>query len=125
MYVLAKLRELNGNAPEERKLSDEVLGNLEKLLLAVADPKSQAQPTAEQISILWRTCHWPEGNARAEVISKKWPNVPFRDHGTPYGEKNIFSLGLQCQLNPFFRVVKCEMYAEIFTNGAVSGICQI
>lgn len=69
--MLAKLRELNGNAAEDRKLNDEVLGNLEKLLLTVTDPKSQVQPTAEQISILWRTCHWPEGNAHAEGISKK------------------------------------------------------
>lgn len=62
MYVLAKLRELNGNTPEDQRLSDEVLGSLEKLLLAVSDTNSQDQPTAEQISILWRTCHWPEGN---------------------------------------------------------------
>lgn len=59
--ALAKLRELNGNAPEDHRLSDEVLGSLEKLLLTVSDPKSQEQPTAEQISILWRTSHWPEG----------------------------------------------------------------
>ncbi|KAM9501785.1 phospholipase A-2-activating protein [Clarias gariepinus] len=58
--ILAKLRELNGNAPEDHRLSDEVLGNLEKLLHTVSNPKNQDQPTAEQISILWRTSHWPE-----------------------------------------------------------------
>ncbi|MCI4377335.1 hypothetical protein PGIGA_G00202520 [Pangasianodon gigas] len=58
--ILAKLRELNGNAPEDRRLSDEVLGSLEKLLFTVSDAKSQDQPTAEQIGILWRTSHWPE-----------------------------------------------------------------
>ncbi|XP_053485199.1 phospholipase A-2-activating protein [Ictalurus furcatus] len=58
--ILAKLRELNGNTPEDHRLSDEVLGSLEKLLLTVSDTNSQDQPTAEQISILWRTCHWPE-----------------------------------------------------------------
>ncbi|KAF5905437.1 phospholipase A-2-activating protein, partial [Clarias magur] len=58
--ILAKLRELNGTAPEDHRLSDEVLGNLEKLLHTVSNAKNQDQPTAEQISILWRTSHWPE-----------------------------------------------------------------
>lgn len=61
MYLLAKLRELNSNAPEDHRLRDEVLGSLEKLLITVSDTKGQDQPTAEQISILWRTSHWPEG----------------------------------------------------------------
>ncbi|XP_026990269.2 phospholipase A-2-activating protein [Tachysurus fulvidraco] len=58
--ILDKLRELNGNAPDDHRLSDEVLGSLEKLLIMVSDTKSQDQPTGEQISILWRTSHWPE-----------------------------------------------------------------
>ncbi|KAG7330272.1 hypothetical protein KOW79_006494 [Hemibagrus wyckioides] len=58
--ILAKLRELNSNAPEDHRMSDDVLGNLEKLLITVSDTKNQDQPTAEQISILWRTSHWPE-----------------------------------------------------------------
>ncbi|XP_062850294.1 phospholipase A-2-activating protein [Trichomycterus rosablanca] len=58
--IIGKLRELNVNAPEDHRLSDEMLGNMEKLLLTVSATKSQDQPTAEQISILWRTCHWPE-----------------------------------------------------------------
>ncbi|KAF7706443.1 phospholipase A-2-activating protein [Silurus meridionalis] len=57
--ITAKLRELNANAPEDHRLTDEVLNSLEKLLLTVTD-KTQDQPTAEQISILWRTSHWPE-----------------------------------------------------------------
>lgn len=69
-YVLAKLRELNSNAPEDHRMSDEVLGNLEKLLITVSDTKNQDQPTAEQISILWRTSHWPEGNTHAWVTSR-------------------------------------------------------
>uniref|UniRef100_A0A672QFE6 Phospholipase A-2-activating protein n=1 Tax=Sinocyclocheilus grahami TaxID=75366 RepID=A0A672QFE6_SINGR len=58
--ILGKLRELNSTAPADRKLSDAALDCLEKLLLLVADQKSPAQPTAEQISVLWRTSHWPE-----------------------------------------------------------------
>ncbi|KAL6490713.1 hypothetical protein MHYP_G00010580 [Metynnis hypsauchen] len=58
--ILAKLRELNANAPEDHRLTDKVLDNLEKLLLTVSDSKNQDLPTADQISILWRTSHWPE-----------------------------------------------------------------
>uniref|UniRef100_A0A673J5J5 Phospholipase A-2-activating protein-like n=1 Tax=Sinocyclocheilus rhinocerous TaxID=307959 RepID=A0A673J5J5_9TELE len=58
--ILGKLQELNNTAPADRKLSDAALDCLEKLLLLVADQKSQEQPTAEQISVLWRTSHWPE-----------------------------------------------------------------
>ncbi|XP_042584265.1 phospholipase A-2-activating protein [Cyprinus carpio] len=58
--ILGKLRELNNAAPADRKLSDAALDSLEKLLHLVADQKSQEQPTAEQISVLWRTSHWPE-----------------------------------------------------------------
>uniref|UniRef100_A0A8C1BYU9 Phospholipase A-2-activating protein n=1 Tax=Cyprinus carpio carpio TaxID=630221 RepID=A0A8C1BYU9_CYPCA len=58
--ILGKLRELNSTAPADRKLSDAALDCLEKLLLLVTDVKGQEQPTAEQISVLWRTSHWPE-----------------------------------------------------------------
>ncbi|XP_051985714.1 phospholipase A-2-activating protein [Xyrauchen texanus] len=59
--ILGKLRELNNTAPEDHKLSEGALHCLEKLLLVVTDLNlSQEQPTAEQISVLWRTSHWPE-----------------------------------------------------------------
>uniref|UniRef100_A0A671NI90 Phospholipase A-2-activating protein n=1 Tax=Sinocyclocheilus anshuiensis TaxID=1608454 RepID=A0A671NI90_9TELE len=58
--ILGKLRELNNTAPADRKLSDAALDCLQKLLLVVTDLKSQEQPTAEQINVLWRTSHWPE-----------------------------------------------------------------
>uniref|UniRef100_A0AAZ3Q4G4 Phospholipase A-2-activating protein n=1 Tax=Oncorhynchus tshawytscha TaxID=74940 RepID=A0AAZ3Q4G4_ONCTS len=57
---VAKLRELNGGAPGEYRLSEEVLGSLEKLLVSVCDPCASEQPTTEQISLLWKTSHWPE-----------------------------------------------------------------
>ncbi|KAK7170036.1 hypothetical protein R3I94_000318 [Phoxinus phoxinus] len=58
--ILGKLRELNNDAPADHKLSDAALDCLEKLLMLVSDLKSQEQPTADQISVLWRTSHWPE-----------------------------------------------------------------
>uniref|UniRef100_A0A8C7F2D0 Phospholipase A-2-activating protein n=1 Tax=Oncorhynchus kisutch TaxID=8019 RepID=A0A8C7F2D0_ONCKI len=58
--AIAKLRELNGGAPGEYRLSEGVLGSLEKLLVSVCDPCASEQPTTEQISLLWKTSHWPE-----------------------------------------------------------------
>ncbi|XP_062372666.1 phospholipase A-2-activating protein isoform X2 [Sardina pilchardus] len=61
--ILAKLKELNGGAPEEHRLCEEVLGDLEQLLLAVCDLKGSQQlqpPTDQQISLLIKTAHWPE-----------------------------------------------------------------
>ncbi|TRY96521.1 hypothetical protein DNTS_014704 [Danionella cerebrum] len=58
--ILGKLRELNSSAPADHKLNDAALNCLEKLLVLVTDLKSQQQPTAEQINVLWKTCHWPE-----------------------------------------------------------------
>ena len=57
----AKLKELNGGAPQEQKLSEEVLESLEKLLLCVSDLSSAEQPTTLQISLLWKASQWPEG----------------------------------------------------------------
>ncbi|XP_052004239.1 phospholipase A-2-activating protein-like [Xyrauchen texanus] len=59
--ILGKLRELNNTAPEDHKLSEGAMDSLKKLLLVVTDLNlSQEQPTADQITILWRTSHWPE-----------------------------------------------------------------
>lgn len=75
LFALAKLRELNANAPEDHRLNDEVLNNLEKLLLTISDSKSQDLPTPDQISILWRTSHWPEGMARIQFITAEITTV--------------------------------------------------
>lgn len=56
-----KLRELNNTAPQDHKLSEAALDSLEKLLLVVTDLKRKEQPTADQINVLWRASHWPEG----------------------------------------------------------------
>uniref|UniRef100_A0A674EMV8 Phospholipase A-2-activating protein n=1 Tax=Salmo trutta TaxID=8032 RepID=A0A674EMV8_SALTR len=58
--IMAKLKELNGGAPGEYRLSEEVLESLEKLLVSVCNPCASEQPTTEQISLLWKTSHWPE-----------------------------------------------------------------
>ncbi|KAF7669011.1 hypothetical protein LDENG_00264030 [Lucifuga dentata] len=59
--IIAKLKELNGRAPQEQKLSEEILESLERLLVCVCGPNSSEQPlTIQQISLLWKACHWPE-----------------------------------------------------------------
>nr|XP_029530441.1 phospholipase A-2-activating protein-like [Oncorhynchus nerka] len=58
--IMAKLKELNRGAPGEYRLSEEVLESLEKLLVSVCNPCATEQPTTEQISLLWKTSHWPE-----------------------------------------------------------------
>ncbi|XP_067381093.1 phospholipase A-2-activating protein isoform X2 [Channa argus] len=59
--IIAKLKELNGGAPEEHKLSEEVLEGLEGLLLSLSGPNSnEPPPTLQQINLLWKASHWPE-----------------------------------------------------------------
>ncbi|KAL0970343.1 hypothetical protein UPYG_G00240700 [Umbra pygmaea] len=58
--IMAKLRELNSSAPEDLRLSEDRLGSLDKLLDCVCSPSTPEQPSAEQISLLWKTAHWPE-----------------------------------------------------------------
>uniref|UniRef100_A0A3Q0T9T8 Phospholipase A2-activating protein n=1 Tax=Amphilophus citrinellus TaxID=61819 RepID=A0A3Q0T9T8_AMPCI len=59
--LTAKLKELNGGAPQEHKLSEEILESLERLLLSVSGPSSsEPPPTIQQINLLWKASHWPE-----------------------------------------------------------------
>ncbi|XP_029975404.1 phospholipase A-2-activating protein [Salarias fasciatus] len=59
--IIAKLKELNGGAPQEHKLSEEVLESVERLLMSVCGPgSSEPPPTMQQINDLWRAAHWPE-----------------------------------------------------------------
>lgn len=61
-FFSAKLKELNGGAPQEHKLSEEVLESLEGLLVAVCGSNSDnSLPTIQQINLLWKASHWPEG----------------------------------------------------------------
>lgn len=61
-FLLAKLKELNGGAPQEHKLSEEVLESLERLLVSVSSSNcDEAPPTIQEINLLWKASHWPEG----------------------------------------------------------------
>lgn len=65
----AKLKELNEGAPQEHRLTEETLENLEGLLESVCDP-SKPPPTLQQLSLLWKAAHWPEGTTARRSISK-------------------------------------------------------
>lgn len=60
IQILAKLKELNGGAPQDQRFSVEMLESLEKLLVCVSDLSNPEQPTTNQISLLWKATHWPE-----------------------------------------------------------------
>ncbi|XP_036968357.1 phospholipase A-2-activating protein [Acanthopagrus latus] len=61
IQIISKLKELNGGAPQEHKLSEDNLESLEMLLVAVCEPvSSKPPPTIQQINLLWKATHWPE-----------------------------------------------------------------
>ncbi|XP_012998504.1 phospholipase A-2-activating protein isoform X2 [Cavia porcellus] len=57
--ILGKLKELNGTAPEEKKLTEDDLVLLEKILSLICNSSSE-KPTAQQLQILWKAINWPE-----------------------------------------------------------------
>ncbi|NXJ26027.1 PLAP protein, partial [Dicrurus megarhynchus] len=57
--ILGKLKELNGSAAEEHKLTEDDLIILEKLLSATCNTSAET-PTAQQLQTLWRAVNWPE-----------------------------------------------------------------
>uniref|UniRef100_A0A8D0FIJ4 Phospholipase A2 activating protein n=1 Tax=Strix occidentalis caurina TaxID=311401 RepID=A0A8D0FIJ4_STROC len=59
MQILGKLKELNGSAAEEHKLTEDDLITLEKLLSATCNTSAET-PTAQQLQTLWRAVNWPE-----------------------------------------------------------------
>uniref|UniRef100_A0A452HA80 Phospholipase A-2-activating protein n=1 Tax=Gopherus agassizii TaxID=38772 RepID=A0A452HA80_9SAUR len=54
-----KLKELNGSAPEEQKLTEDDLILLEKLLFVTCNTSLET-PTAQQLQTLWKAINWPE-----------------------------------------------------------------
>lgn len=58
--ITGKLKELNGSAGEEHKLTEDDLIILEKLLSATCNTSAET-PTAQQLQTLWRAVNWPEG----------------------------------------------------------------
>uniref|UniRef100_G3Q7X6 PFU domain-containing protein n=1 Tax=Gasterosteus aculeatus aculeatus TaxID=481459 RepID=G3Q7X6_GASAC len=60
--IMAKIKELNGDAPQEHRLTEELLESLERLLVSVSEPNSsKSPPTIQEINLLWKAAHWPEG----------------------------------------------------------------
>lgn len=59
-WVLGKLKELNGTAPEDKKLTEDDLVLLEKILSLICNNSSE-KPTSQQLQILWKAINWPEG----------------------------------------------------------------
>ncbi|XP_054665291.1 phospholipase A-2-activating protein isoform X2 [Grus americana] len=57
--ILGKLKELNGSATEEHKLTEDDLIILEKLLSATCNTSAET-PTAQQLQTLWKAVNWPE-----------------------------------------------------------------
>uniref|UniRef100_A0A8C6TAU2 Phospholipase A2-activating protein n=1 Tax=Neogobius melanostomus TaxID=47308 RepID=A0A8C6TAU2_9GOBI len=58
--IMAKLKELNAGAPQEHKLSEELLESIDQLLVSVCASNSEPAPTLQQINLLWKATHWPE-----------------------------------------------------------------
>ncbi|XP_035746683.1 phospholipase A-2-activating protein isoform X2 [Egretta garzetta] len=57
--ILGKLKELNGSATEEHKLTEDDLIILEKILSATCNTSAET-PTAQQLQTLWKAINWPE-----------------------------------------------------------------
>uniref|UniRef100_A0A8C5I6L2 Phospholipase A2-activating protein n=1 Tax=Gouania willdenowi TaxID=441366 RepID=A0A8C5I6L2_GOUWI len=59
--IIAKLKELNAAAPQEQKLSEDVLESLSRLLSTVCAPgATEPPPNIQQINSLWKASHLPE-----------------------------------------------------------------
>lgn len=68
-WVLGKLKELNGTAPEDKKLTEDELVLLEKILSLICNNSSE-KPTAQQLHILWKAINWPEGKQYLQILTK-------------------------------------------------------
>ncbi|XP_015277901.1 PREDICTED: phospholipase A-2-activating protein isoform X1 [Gekko japonicus] len=56
--ILGKLKELNGNAPEEQQLTEDDLDHLEKML-SIACNTSTETPSTQQLQALLKAVSWP------------------------------------------------------------------
>ncbi|XP_073907786.1 phospholipase A-2-activating protein isoform X3 [Castor canadensis] len=99
--ILGKLKELNGTAPEEKKLTEDDLVLLEKILSLICNSSSE-KPTAQQLQILWKAIHWPEDIVFPALdvlrLSIKHPNV--NENFCNEKEGAQFSSHLMNLLNP-------------------------
>uniref|UniRef100_G3TXR0 Phospholipase A-2-activating protein n=1 Tax=Loxodonta africana TaxID=9785 RepID=G3TXR0_LOXAF len=76
--ILGKLKELNGTTPEEKKLTEDDLILLEKILSLICNNSSE-KPAAQQLQILWKATNWPEDIVFPALdilrLSNKHPSV--------------------------------------------------
>ncbi|XP_070256908.1 phospholipase A-2-activating protein isoform X2 [Myotis yumanensis] len=99
--ILGKLKELNGTAPEEKKLTENDLILLEKIL-SITCNSSFEKPTAQQLQILWKAINWPEDIVFPALdilrLSVKHPSV--NENFCNEKEGAQFSSHLTSLLNP-------------------------
>lgn len=57
---VGKMKELNGDVPEEQQLTEDDLDVLEKMLSIICSVTMET-PTREQLKILWKAINWPNG----------------------------------------------------------------
>ncbi|XP_036290103.1 phospholipase A-2-activating protein isoform X3 [Pipistrellus kuhlii] len=99
--ILGKLKELNGTAPEEKKLTENDLVLLEKIL-SITCNSSFEKPTAQQLQVLWKAINWPEDIVFPALdilrLSIKHPSV--NENFCNEKEGAQFSCHLTSLLNP-------------------------
>lgn len=99
--ILGKLKELNGTAPEEKKLTEDDLILLEKILSLICNSSSE-KPTTQQLQILWKAINWPEDIVFPALdilrLSIKHPSV--NENFCNEKEGDQFSSHLFSLLNP-------------------------
>uniref|UniRef100_A0AAA9TX15 Phospholipase A-2-activating protein n=1 Tax=Bos taurus TaxID=9913 RepID=A0AAA9TX15_BOVIN len=99
--ILGKLKELNGTASEEKKLTEDDLVLLEKILSLICNNSSE-KPTAQQLQILWKAVNWPEDIVFPALdilrLSIKHPSV--NENFCNEKEGTRFSSHLVSLLNP-------------------------
>uniref|UniRef100_A0A8C3WRU6 Phospholipase A-2-activating protein n=1 Tax=Catagonus wagneri TaxID=51154 RepID=A0A8C3WRU6_9CETA len=99
--ILGKLKELNGTASEEKKLTEEDLVLLEKILSLICNNSSE-KPTVQQLQTLWKAVNWPEDIVFPALdilrLSIKHPSV--NENFCSEKEGTQFSSHLTNLLNP-------------------------
>ncbi|XP_060221853.1 phospholipase A-2-activating protein isoform X2 [Meriones unguiculatus] len=119
--ILGKLKELNGTAPEEKKLTEDDLVLLEKILSLICSNSSE-KPTAQQLHSLWKAINWPEDIVFPALdilrLSIKHPSV--NENFCNEKEGDQFSNHLINLLNPKGKPANQLLALRTFCNCFVS-----
>lgn len=119
--ILGKLKELNGSAPEEKKLTEDDLVLLEKILSLICGNASE-KPTAQQLQVLWKAINWPEDIVFPALdilrLSIKHPSV--NENFCNEKEGDQFSSHLINLLNPKGKPANQLLALRTFCNCFVS-----